>query len=228
MPKGALVELEIVAVTAAVARHLESSSGITEMSSCPSIVDSKSKGRVWDSGHDFPTPRSDVLDEFRLSACARAVGKRCAAIALVVASRKNEFRTQSSAVHHSSLISDMISSVEAVLSNARAGLSLNSTTVHIRLFYVATENVTRNNIVVKDDGVALRSALAAAVASKAGRKTPAMTVVPVQAIDTIGWEQDSVKETTEDQTVMFALQVLCLDPVHFETELWIHKDRHYM
>ena len=95
--------------------------------------------------------------------------------------------------------------------------------VSSRLFYVSSEKSTNEDTFLHNDGVQLRSSLRNAIGFKFDKRLPAISVIPVKAIDTI----DFVPKDTDDsnRVIKFAMQVLLLDPVHFETEIWIHKDR---
>ena len=66
----------------------------------------------------------------------------------------------------------------------------------------------------------MQSAIASWGKDKAS--VPAASVVPVQAIDVINGLPSS-----KDSKALLAMQVLLIDPVHMETEIWIRKDRQY-
>lgn len=219
MPKGAAIELEVIASTAQVAHSLETRLGMNTMASAgacdfPTLGKSSS---VWDTGYDFATPQS-VSHDLQLDARASVIGKGCAAVATVVSSHKDS--SGQGGVQLSSLLHDMLSCAEQAISDARAGLLFRKTAVHVRLFYVASNTAAKRTSFPQDDGIGLRYALSTAVASMCGDARPATTTVPVQAIATVGWEQN-VSGTQHE----LAMQIILIDPVHFETELWIHKDR---
>jgi hypothetical protein len=75
------------------------------------------------------------------------------------------------------------------------------------------------------DGVQIRSAFHSAVAHWCGSGTslPAITVVPVHTINVL----NSEVHPTSPKVIALALQVILVDPVHLETDIWIHKDRVY-
>eukprot|EP00536_Pseudo-nitzschia_multiseries_P002113 jgi/Psemu1/301240/fgenesh1_kg.28_\ len=149
------------------------------------------------------------------------MGTGCAAVALVTASLP-DVCSEPCEIESESMLVDMLSSVQRVLSEARSGLTTRKT-IHVRLFYVSSEESTEGQYVVRNDGIQLRSSLNAAVATKMESNRAATSVVPVKSIDTIGIESKQL--SNESRTIMFAMQVLLLDPVHLETEIWIHKDR---
>jgi hypothetical protein len=115
----------------------------------------------------------------------------------------------------------MLVSLDKVLAEGRSGLS-SSNAIHVRLFYVATEFSGSGNALAKDDGLQLRSFMQSAIASwgKDKDSVPAVSVVPVQAIDVINGLPSS-----KDLKALLAMQVLKVDPVHMETEIWMQKDR---
>lgn len=223
MPKGAIVEVEVITTTVDVVKSLEQrdSDYSIDCSSYDTPICESSVG--WESGHDFETslPANKGI---RIDSFTRIVGHGCAAVALITASRSTNTNTTSNKyeIQSDSMLDDMISSAVKVLSKARAGLDTRNI-VHIRLFYVSSEQSTNGEYVVSDDGVQLRTSLRAIISSKIKNNHPSTSVIPVKGINTIGM---SPKEKGNvNSGIMFAMQVLILDPIHLETEVWIHKGR---
>ena len=220
MPKGALVEVEVITATAESAKCLDMRDGNFSMECNQHAPESNNSSIGWEPGHNFPT-MLPINEEMQINSFTRVIGNQCAAATLVTASlpvnssRKHEIQSDS-------LFTDMFSSAEKVLSETRSGLDSRSI-AHIRLFYVSSEKSANEDTILHNDGVQLRSSLRNAIGFKFDKRLPAMSVIPVKAIDTI----DFVPKDTNDinRVIKFAMQVLLLDPVHFETEIWIHKDR---
>ena len=64
-----------------------------------------------------------------------------------------------------------------------------------------------------------------AIASIDSDNPPAATVVPVRAIGMCGLKKTAIN--CSNNIAKYAMQVVLVDPVHMETEVWIHKDREY-
>jgi len=222
MPKGALVEVEVITSTVGTAKSLDTRDAKYSMDCSPVASLARDAPGGWESGHNFQVPSSQVNDGIRIDSFARVIGKGCAAAALATASLPDN-GSEPCEIQSESMLVDMLSSVQSVLSDARAGLTTRNM-MHVRLFYVSSEQSTSDGQhLVRNDGVQLRSSLNAAVASSLTNNRAATSVVPVRSIDTIGIE--SKKSDDKSRTILFAMQVLLLDPVHLETEIWIHKDR---
>jgi hypothetical protein len=183
------------------------------------VATSNKASMRWESGHEFPT-KLQINEGIQIDSFARVVGKECAAATIITAT----FPTDISAdykLQSDSLFMDMLSSAEKVLSETRAGLDT-SKIAHVRLFYVSTAKSANGGYVVHNDGVQLRSSLRNAIGFQFANSLPAISVVSVKAISTI----DVSKSTREDSRgILFAMQVLLLDPVRLETEIWINEDR---
>jgi enamine deaminase RidA (YjgF/YER057c/UK114 family) len=255
MPVGAIVEVEVIAATAkavsSLTRHDTWLSSQKKRTTPSNTKHGTSSLLAWDSGHDFPaTFRQQVNNgTVQIGGTMRCLGKGCAAAVIVTASRpfkttsptSSDMVAETAAESSSSclridpdaLLRDMLTTVDKVLAQGRSGLDT-AHALHVRLYHVATERSLSSNgttsVVVKDDGARLRSSLQSALSSwrKSESCCPATTVVPVQAMTLI----PSLR-TTEDfsdderMTTFLAMQVLVVDPVHLETELWIHQGRAY-
>lgn len=217
MPKGAIVEVEVLAATQTAASSLEiRTAGLQGQLIDPQVSSETS----WDTGHDFfeTGPASDA--NFSLGCAARVLGHGCAASALVVAS--SQAKLSGRALWLDSLFINMLEVADKALAEARSGLGPSST-FHVRLFYDASAGLDEDNVPAGDDGVFVRTCLQTAVAlcSKSRCCLPAVSAVPVTAIDVTGIS------TPRYHTPMFAMQILLFDMVHAETETWIQKDRNY-
>jgi diphthine-ammonia ligase len=220
MPKGALVEVEVITSTVETAKSLDIRDGNFSME-CSHQVSHSSRASVgWKYGHDFPT-MLPINEGIQINSFARVIGKQCAAAALVTASYST-ISSEDYVIHSDSMFVDMLSSADKVLSETRAGLDARNI-AHIRLFYVSSEKSTDGGNVVLNDGVQLRTSLRNAIGFQFENKLPATSVVPVKAISTIGVLPSNACDN--NRVIMFAMQVLLLDPVHLETEIWINKDR---
>lgn len=117
------------------------------------------------------------------------------------------------------VLSEMI---DATISSLEESSLCLSQMLHVRLYYVATDE----SGIASDDGLQWRTSLSTALALKAGSEgnnskvagLPAISVVPVRGIKFV-CDVDLVG------TPFVAIQVLAIDPIHMETELWIHHAR---
>ena len=215
MPKCASVEVEVIAATKIAVKNLDiSSTQVSTTCSAPETTNSTG----WGTGHDFPVSNTKVHQDIRIDAAIRVLGRQNAAVALVFSSVPNGEGDKH--VEPVEMLSDMLSVLRKVLADGRTGL-MPSDVVHLRLFHTATKRSSSGMIEARDDGVQIRCALQTAVAKWGNEASlPATSVIPVHAIDVIG-----VKDKVG--TIQVALQALLLDPVHLETDIWIHKDREY-
>mmetsp|Transcript_20030 Transcript_20030/g.41175 ORF Transcript_20030/g.41175 Transcript_20030/m.41175 type:complete len:865 (+) Transcript_20030:225-2819(+) len=221
MPKGALVEVEVITSTAEASRSLDTKDADYSIDCNRKTSIECGAPTGWESGHTFPAPSSRNNEGVRIDSFARVIGTGCAAAALATASRSSDC-SEPWEIQSKSMLVDMLSSVQSVLAEARAGLTTRNM-IHVRLFFVSSKESADGQYIVCNDGVQLRSSLSAAVNSMMENNHPATSVIPVKAIDTIGVVPKHVGN--ENRIIMFAMQVLLLDPVHLETEIWIHKDR---
>jgi diphthine-ammonia ligase len=254
MPVGAIVEVEVIAATAKAASSLTlNDTWLSCQKRCTTQPNEKHDTPSllgWDSGHDFPATFQQQVDNstVQIDGTMRCLGKGCAAAVIVTASRPHNTTSPTSSdmaseragtssnclqIDPDALLRDMLTTVDKVLAQGRSGLDT-ALALHVRLYHVATERSLSSNgttsVVVKDDGTRLRSSLQSALASWRNRESlcPATTVVPVQAMTLIP-SLRSTADANDDEGVMtfLAMQVLVVDPVHLETELWIHRGREY-
>ncbi len=226
MPKGALVEVEVITATAETAKCLDIRDGKHSMKCNPQSMSNSSRCAVgWESGHNFPTVLP-INEGVEINSFARVIGTQCAAAALVTASVSTACAEHT--IQPDSMLVDMLSASEKVLSETRSGLDSRSI-AHVRLFYVSLEKASNKDeeeekeIVSHNDGVQLRASLRNAIGLRFENRLPAMSVVPVKAIDAIDFGPENT--FNENKVIKFAMQVLIFDPVHLGTEIWIHKDR---
>lgn len=221
MPKGALVEVEVITSTIEATKCLDMRDVTCSMECTHEVPYTGGTSVGWESGHDFPTtlPRNEGI---RINSFARVLGGQCAAAVLVTASHSTDESSNNCEIQPDLLFGEMLSSAKKALSEARANLNTDHI-AHVRLFCVSPEKSTNAEYLCLDDGFQLRSALRNAISSKVDHNHPASSIIPVKAIDTIGL----LPQTSSDGSgaIMFAMQVLLLDPVHLETEIWINKDR---
>jgi diphthine-ammonia ligase len=218
MPFGAAVEVEVIAATHSAVSNLKIGKDAIISQPC-TTKDTTTAPHGWDTGYDFPETNQGFNENIQVDASLRALGRGCAAAAIVTAS--TDATAKALDVQLDALLGDMLMAVDKVLAEARSGLKA-ANTVHVRLYYVATEKSSIGEIKVKDDGVALRSSLQSSIASwrKNEESLPVSTLVPVQGMKLI-----TPKSNVKEMVTMMAMQVLVFDPVHMETEIWINKGR---
>jgi diphthine-ammonia ligase len=232
MPKGALVEVEVITATADASKYLDLKDSYGTQGTKSRLPSPSSPSAIFDTGHDFPTPKNSLdsammvddkccndlssqadTNDMAIDAFARVLGHGCAALAVSIASQHSA--KDNHTIELGTLLNTMMTCLETTLANARSGLTMNKL-LHLRLFYVSAD---------EEDGVALRAALAVWIGARFQENAPATTVVPVMAVDSFG--NRSKPTTQQEWQGKYAMQALFLDPVHLETEIWINKDRHY-
>eukprot|EP00980_Cylindrotheca_fusiformis_P012332 scaffold3020_cov118-Cylindrotheca_fusiformis.AAC.2 len=207
MPKKAAVEVEVVTVTTDVASSLEISD-FHIAQKCGGSARDDTVAR-WDTGHTFSFPSRSSNQSIEIDVFGKIVGHGCAASTLVLASTSTS--ATSIQLQPVSLLFDMLSAHEKLLAKARSGLC-NRSVLHLRLYYQPG--------VALDDGVQWRTSLQSAVAlwCDSSGLFPATTVVPVQGISLINTESVS-----KESSYFLAMQCLVVDPVHMETERFVHN-----
>ena len=227
MPKGAIVEVEVVAVTEKVASNLEMKDASFERTICcinqQQNINPAPLG--WSTGHTFQGMQPAPNEQIKLFSCVRNVGHRCAANTLVVATTKasNNIKT----IGIDGVLQDMFDSVHKVFAEGRSGLNP-ADTIHVRLYYIgATLTKADKGAVAINDGSQMRSSLGSAIgkwvsSSKTTISLPSASAIPVAGFSLINSTCDM-----ENEIPLLALHVMAADPVHFETERWINSDREY-
>ncbi|KAG7361982.1 phospholipid-translocating P-type ATPase, flippase [Nitzschia inconspicua] len=218
----------------------EDDDNISTSSTVISVLHPPKNSTVVDVSTTIKTKEYDWIGSTK--AFARVIGHGCAALGVAIALGPpiiDDERTFPMLLD--TILDSMLTSLEGVLADARSGLTRKEL-LHIRLFHVPSTEVTGSSMV--------RLALRRVVQSHfRGVTVPATTVVPVLAIDCIGTTTTATTATTATATKAttttsmrdsstlddpgswivgrLAIQALFLDPVHLETEIWIHKDRRY-
>ena len=243
MPVGAIAEVELVCASSRASSCLGlaySSNGI------PSREDHQrnngvnaaySGGLSW--GHEFDDVNDNVLalqsEERRnarvtIACSVGVVGNGCAAVACSAAYvddttfHNNNNNSEAIPINTARALDDMLDSAIRNIEET-AGIE-KSYVLHVRLYHS-----TANGGV---DGMVLRSELAASVASKwAGQSKgmmPAVTVVPVSAVKMVPAAASGsvdVEVPVERSNPIMAMQVIAIDAIHMETEMWINYGRSY-
>jgi diphthine-ammonia ligase len=209
MPMNAEVEVEVITLTKEMASSLEIND-VEMTKKCDSNERETSKSG-WDTGHDF-SETVQINDGVQLDGAVKAVGHGCAASVLVVASTNNS--DGNAEVQPNQLLSNMLSTMDKLLTKARSGLSSRNV-IHVRLFYLATSAIKNGSALASDDGMHWRSSLLSTITSWSSHEgsRPTTTVVPVHAMNVVNAPKLSTLSLP-----FVALQVLILDPVHMETE----------
>ena len=212
MPVGASIEVEVVAVTKQAASCLELTSSFLTLPAIEAQAEF-APPLDWDTGHDFSNASEANQADIHLHAAAQILGNGCAANAVLAASVDSAAETLD--IRLEVLLRDMLSSLDKVLAEGRSGLCA-TYSLSVRLYYIATAKESH------DDGLQVRSALQSALAAWRGadHQTPASTVIPVQAIHLL-----HTKPISAARSVFLAMQVLVVNPIHLETEIWIHHGR---
>ncbi len=231
MPMGALAEVETICSTQKAATCLEMKSFTHSQSDIWSPLESGST-TDWDTGHDFALAQPSLTRDITVNASTRSLGYGCAAMTIVSASLHECAAHDQVATNLDveNLLDVMIGAVFQKDFVDSSGLSVIEI-IHIRLYYIGAELFEiseEDTVCVIDDGMRLRTALTTVLVSRfaaSGQSPsvtiPATTVVPVQAMKVV---PPSSSVAIEGTTIM-AMQVLLADPVHLETELWIHHCR---
>ena len=203
MPVGAQVEIEAICCTKKASTCLARVITARTQRQAPAEAISAD---MWDCGYDFTPSSRNALYEVVVESVSSSLGQGCATMCTVTASLSQNNAT--------ALFVDIGTILSRMIQEGFASLKSNGlcsdTIVHLRLYYVTG---------ICDDGIRLRSALASALVSEANQ-TPASSVVPVQRIHLI----TNNKECSSCPTVL-ALQLLAIDPVQMDTDLWVHHGR---
>ena len=228
MPMGALAEVETICSTqrAASCLDLKSFSRTQDDVWSPLEIGSKSG---WNTGHDFALAHASLTRDISVNVSTRSMGHGCAAMA-VVSANIHECAAHDSvatSLDTENLLDFMLGAAVHEDCLELFGLSIGDI-VHVRLYHIgACLSNSRENTVI-DDGMRLRAALNGVVSSRfaaAGiisvTNVAAVSVVPVQAMKVV---PPSTSTAIEGMTVL-AMQIFLADPVHMESELWIHHAR---
>ena len=230
MPVGAVVEVEVIAATKQAASCLPktgfaspSDSIHVEKSADTTLTNNVS----WDTGHDFSLPgRSQLVDAsaWQIQNHTQELGVDCASFVTITAHFTN---TETTGDH---LDMDPFEVIK-VMARPASSRGNSRNVLHVRLFYVASTILeATGEKVLQDDGSILRSALQAALSTCfQSASPPSSSVVPVQKIDQLLPHDSAIQSTcatiSKSSTIFMALQVLVIDPIQIETDLWIHHGR---
>jgi diphthine-ammonia ligase len=214
LPVGASVEVEAFCVTQKAFSCLELQYAFTASESAlnPPVFN-PSLG--WNTGHDFLFEDYLTRPTIRLETATVSIGTGCAAMSTIAAwTSRTEF------IDPEIVCSLILDAAITTLKSVRLGLHQ---MLNIRLYYVACSS----DDAASDDGIRWRTSLASSLAAKASFlacnindkvRMPATSVIPVSGINFIRGE-------APDNEPFVAAQVMAIDPVHMETELWIHIGR---
>jgi hypothetical protein len=188
---------------------------------CPAVYVSDEVGSLgWDTCHDV-IPRSATTDEVKIDVLIRFLGNRSAASAIVTASTPTSESCVDMDVEN--VLSQMVHHFSRALRYGLSGLGL-ANALNVRLYYVST---SRNDLgeltAVESDGVRIRSAFQHALAAQwpSAETVPATTLIPVQGLTVLNLGTSADSRTL----TFFAMQIVLVDPVHMESEIWIHHGR---
>ena len=233
MPVGSLIEVETICATKRATNYLD-----IERGSCGSVRNDNNKTSQeaivsndnaslsdvdWDTGHDFaPAQHKDdgsTDSSLGFDAITVFFGTSCAAICTAFASMPESL---------SATPIDLDNSVTGLVRTAVESLDGASLSyrhiLHVRLYYIGRSQhggVGSGDVLLLNDGIRIRASLASALArvgDNSKQSTPAYTVIPVSSIAVI----DLSLPRPSDRSLFMAIQMLSIDPVHMETELWIH------
>lgn len=228
MPMGALAEVETICAAQCASDCLGLSIFTYSNDDVWSPLQVGSTSTGWNTGHDFAFVHPLLCRDICVDVSTRSMGLGCAAFALISASVSDcaGHDKVPTSFDIENLLNVMISSALQKAFVDLSGLSVNEM-AHVRLYYTGALFGDGTSTVI-DDGMRLRTALSSAIASQAvasGSGTisnvPIATIVPVQALKVVFPSSSTVIEGT----TVLAMQIFIVDPVHMETELWIHHGR---
>ena len=215
MPVGAQVEVEIVAACQAAAACLPVTEyrGILQGGKAQSP--NRSGSNAWDSAYDFDGwPNKSVPHDTKIHWSIRTLGASGAALATVAAITKG---------NESNAYVDAEATIQSLMEGLSHAISKTTGTIdfqqllQIRLYYVSLDITIEESPVVIDVARYLEAVLSTLLPAKV---TPAITVVPVHAMEFVSF--DNEKSCHESR---IALQATFVDPVSLQTELWIRMGR---
>jgi len=220
MPVGAIAEVELVCASnrassclggcSFMAKRYISARGDQDDDDIESGVGSKG-GLCWDIGYDTRHPT--VGENLQIVSSVGFVGDGCVAIACSAAYGSMSSGTYRNTSARWAFQSMLGSALECLEGYARIESAY---VLHVRAYYT------------DGDPYVLGSELNAVVASSlsGGLSSPAVTLVPVTAMK-VAHADDGVANEFDSKTPMLAMQVLAIDSVHMETEMWIKYGRSY-
>jgi diphthine-ammonia ligase len=210
MPVGALVEIEATCMAQKAFSCLESksSSSVREIDISRKSVETSID---WITGNDFDSYVTGMETKFRFNVTITSFGSRCVSMITIGVSRLNkEIQYVDPELVLFESFNHLVASLDGIEMNLQHVLN-------IRIYYVSAYSQSAG----RDDGLRWRIALASALSRmtrKSDAQIPATTLVPVMGIHL------STNQGEWDASFL-AMQVFTIDPVHMETELWIHHGR---
>jgi len=216
MPVGALIEIEAIALTTRAASCLDMDMCSRSDRVPPNADIPLTTGTLeWNSGHDFPI-ENNLVDNtcvFDYHVNTICIGSGCAAMTTAVASPIiKENNSNFSSFYEPEII------LSKMLDDAFSSLTMSAKHIlHVRLYFLLAGE--------KNDGDRWRSSLGTVLAAKISllsggiTSTPAISVIPVLGMKYVCHQKL--------ESPLVSLQMLTIDPIHLETELWIHQKREY-
>jgi hypothetical protein len=231
MPVGAVAEVELICATQRASSCL-SINTISTQDQAPLLKETREENVKrkdthlrsaseinWDTGydarkysyhttHELQSDCSKRNRQLKIDSVFSYIGNGCAAIGFTTAS----YGISSNAKHLrlDIVLEKMLSSAVSILKSANLGIF---NILHIRLFYTSNPN--------RDDSLALRSYLQAALSSKFSHdgkyQLPATSFVPVNAM--------ALSPSFSSSYPFITMQFIVADLLHMETEMWIHHNR---
>lgn len=216
MPVGAVAEVELICAANKPSKCMDMRS-IEVSETCSSW---NFEGRitpehdVWDLSYDgcaaeqgkHNRTSSKELQDIEIKSIARSVGNRSFANTFVTAAYKSSVADDEVQIDMDSILSKMIYSAISVLKSASLE---NRYTLHIRVFYLSERGY---------DGIALRYSFQNQISSIwSTHSLPATSFVPVDGI--------YLSQSKSSTTPFLAMQIISLNLVHMESDMWIHHNR---
>jgi hypothetical protein len=169
---------------------------------------------VWDLSYDGCAAEqgknnrssSRELQDIEIKSIARSVGNGSFANTFVTAAYKSYVDDDEVQIDMDSILSKMIYSASSVLKSASLE---NRYTLHIRVFYLSDRGY---------DGIALRHSFQNQISSIwSTHSLPATSFVPVDGI--------YLSQSKSSTMPFLAMQIISLNLVHMESDMWIHHNR---
>lgn len=218
MPVGAIAEVELVCATNRAASCL---GGCSFLSSTNCDIGLQGRGiggdLLWDTGYDPSCRDATVGTNLQIVSSVGLVGEGCVAIVCSAAygmdpPGASSSRNANARRTFQSMLESALNCVEGDARIERAYV------LHVRVYYT------------DGDPHLLNAELNAAVASRwsGALSSPAVTLVPVTSMNVAHVAgAGGVASNFNSKTPTLAMQLLAVDSVHMETELWINHGRSY-
>ena len=203
MPVGAQIEIESICCTKKSSSCLEQVVSACTQNTFTIEVESN---MGWDCGYDFSTTKEEV-DMIHVESISSSIGNGCASMCTITANLK----------HNSN--SFQFVDVESIL-----GILLQEGLNSLKSSGLNSKNIVNVRVYHLSDlcGIGVRTALVSALRLRCNAH-PASSVIPVKRIMMI---TDSTKVENHMFTVL-AIQLLVIDSVQLDTDIWTHHARQY-